>query len=123
MNPWIYLSLAIFLEIVGMTLLKASDGFARIGIGAASIACYVVCFAMLAIAITKIPVGVAYAIWSGVGIIAIALIGWLAFKQNLNIIQIACIAMIALGAIGLQMSTPIEHTRTEQAHKSDEISS
>ncbi|MFC4293161.1 DMT family transporter [Sphingorhabdus arenilitoris] len=105
MNPWILLAVAIIFEIAGTSFLKASDGFTRWGIGAASIACYWVCFAFLALAITKIPVGVAYAIWSGAGILAIALIGWLIFKQNLSAVQMGCIALIIVGAVGLNMTT------------------
>ncbi|NJM49514.1 MAG: multidrug efflux SMR transporter [Sphingomonadales bacterium] len=113
MNAWILLAIAIIFEIAGTSLLKASDGFTRWGIGAASIACYWVCFAFLAIAITKIPVGVAYAIWSGVGILAIALIGWIIFKQNLSILQMACIAMILTGAVGLNLTTQVEAQTAE----------
>jgi multidrug transporter EmrE-like cation transporter len=105
MSPWILLAIAIAFEIAGTSLLKASDGFARWGLGAASMACYWVCFGFLAAAIKTIPVGVAYAIWSGVGIVAIALIGWLVFRQSLSAIQIGFILMILTGAIGLNLTT------------------
>lgn len=106
MNAWALLAVAIAFEIAGTSLLKASDGFARWGYGMGSMACYWVCFAFLAAAIKTIPVGIAYAIWSGVGIVAIALIGWLAFRQSLSIAQIAFIALILIGAVGLNLSTP-----------------
>jgi multidrug transporter EmrE-like cation transporter len=108
MNAWILLAIAIAFEIAGTSLLKASDGFARWGLGAASMACYWVCFAFLAAAIKTIPVGVAYAIWSGVGIVAIALIGWLVFRQSLSVVQTGFILLILVGAIGLNLSTPQE---------------
>lgn len=110
MNPWLLLALAIALEIAGTTLLKLSQGFARPWIGAMSIAAYALCFWLLAFAITRIPVGVAYAIWSGVGILAIALIGWVAFRQSLSPAQIGFIALILIGVIGLNLSTPAETT-------------
>ena len=106
MNAWVFLAIAIVFEIAGTSLLKMSDGFTRWGIGAASIACYWVCFGFLSVAIKTIPVGVAYAIWSGVGILAITIIGWLAFKQGLSALQIGCIGLIAVGAAGLNLSTP-----------------
>ncbi len=106
MNAWILLAVAIAFEVAGTSLLKASDGFTRWGYGAASMACYWICFGFLAAAIKTIPVGVAYAIWSGIGILAITIIGWFWFKQSLNLAQIACIALIAVGAIGLNLSTP-----------------
>lgn len=105
MNAWVYLAIAITFEIAGTTLLKASDGFARIGLGMAAMACYWVCFGFLAVAMKSIPVGVTYAIWSGVGIVAITLIGWLLFKQSLNGIQMGFIALIFIGAIGLNLTT------------------
>jgi small multidrug resistance pump len=105
MNAWIYLAIAIAFEIAGTSLLKASDGFSRLGFGIGSIACYWVCFGFLAVAMKSIPVGVAYAIWSGAGIIAIAVIGWLVFRQSLSVAQIAFIALIFVGAIGLNLTT------------------
>lgn len=109
-NPWLLLALAIALEIAGTTLLKMSDGFARTMLGMAAIAAYAMCFWLLAFAIVRIPVGVAYAIWSGVGILAIALIGWAAFRQTLSPAQIGFIALILIGVIGLNLSTPTETT-------------
>lgn len=106
MNPWILLAIAITFEIAGTSLLKASDGFARWGLGMASMACYWVCFGFLAAAIKTIPVGVAYAIWSGVGIVAIALIGWVVFRQALSMSQTGFIVLILIGAIGLNLTTP-----------------
>lgn len=108
MNAWVLLGIAILFEVIGTSLLKASDGFTRWGLGMASIGCYWICFGFLAVAIKAIPVGVAYAIWSGVGIVAIAVIGLILFKQNLSIVQIACIGLIAIGAIGLNLTTQIE---------------
>ncbi len=66
------------------------------------------CFWLLGFAFTKIPMGVAYAIWSGVGITIIAVVGVLVFRQSLSLIQIGCIALIAVGAVGLNLSTPTE---------------
>lgn len=106
MNAWVLLAGAITLEVAATTLLKSSNGFARPLHGVASILLYSMCFWLLAFAITRIPIGVAYAIWSGVGIVAITLIGALAFRQSLTLIQIACIALIAIGAIGLNLATP-----------------
>jgi multidrug transporter EmrE-like cation transporter len=106
MNAWILLAIAIGFEIAGTSLLKASDGFTRWGLGMASMACYWVCFGFLAAAIKTIPVGVAYAIWSGVGIVAIALIGWVVFRQSLTLVQTGCIMLILVGAIGLNLTTP-----------------
>ena len=107
MNAWIFLAIAIAFEIAGTTLLKMSNGFARIGIGAASILCYWVCFGFLVVAIKSIPVGIAYAIWSGAGILAIAVIGWVVFRQELSAMQLGFITLILIGAVGLNMTTQV----------------
>ncbi len=112
-SPWVLLAGAILFEVIATSLLKASDGFARPAFAAASIASYCVCFVFLAVAITRIPVGVAYAIWSGAGIIAIALIGWLAFRQTLSPLQIGFMALILVGAIGLNLTTTSEAAPTQ----------
>ncbi len=105
MNAWILLAIAIAFEIAGTSLLKASNGFSRWGLGVGAMACYWVCFGFLAAAFKTIPVGIAYAVWSGVGIVAIALIGWLLFRQSLTMAQTGFILLILVGAIGLNLTT------------------
>lgn len=105
MSPWLYLAAAIALEVVGTTLLKLSNGFERPLIGMLSIACYSACFWVFAPALKAIPVGVAYAIWAGVGIVAVAFIGAAFFGQRLGAAQVACIALVLVGAVGLRLTT------------------
>jgi len=106
MNAWMLLGAAIALEIAATSLLKASAGFGRPGFGIAAIALYAVCFWLLGLAFTRIPMGVAYAIWSGVGIAAITLIGVIIFRQPLTATQAGFILLIVVGAVGLNMATP-----------------
>ncbi|NJC34988.1 small multidrug resistance pump [Sphingomonas jejuensis] len=106
MTAWIMLGLAIALEIAATSLLKAANGFTRPAYGVASIALYAACFWLLGHAFTRIPMGIAYAIWSGVGIAAIALIGWSLFRQPLTAVQVGCIGLILAGAVGLNLATP-----------------
>lgn len=108
MTAWLLLALAIAFEIAGTSLLKASQGFTRPWIGGASMVAYGFCFWLLAFAITRIPVGVAYAIWSGAGIVAITVIGWLIFRQQMNAVQLGFIALILIGSVGLHLATPGE---------------
>lgn len=105
MNPWILLAGAIVLEVAATTLLTASRGFTRPAYGIASMALYSICFWLLAFAVTRIPVGVAYAIWSGVGVASIALIGFVLFRQALSVTQLGFMALILIGAVGLHLST------------------
>jgi small multidrug resistance pump len=114
MNAWLLLAIAIAFEIAGTSLLKASNGFSRMGLGVASMACYWVCFGFLALAMKNIPVGVVYAIWSGAGIVAITIIGWLVFRQNLNATQIGFIVLICVGAIGLNLTTSAHAEETQR---------
>ncbi len=104
-SAWALLATAIFFEIVATSLLKASAGFTRPAYGLGAMVCYALCFWPLALAITRIPVGVAYAIWSGAGIVAIALIGWVVYRQSLSAAQIGFIALILVGAVGLNITT------------------
>lgn len=83
-----------------------SDGFEKAAWGVASMALYTGCFWVLAPALKTIPVGVAYAIWAGVGIAAAAIIGVFAFDERLGVAQASFIALIMAGAIGLRLTTP-----------------
>jgi small multidrug resistance pump len=103
LNAWALLGVAIVLEIFATSLLKASNGFARPWFGVGSIFLYSICFWAMAGVMTKIPVGVTYAIWSGVGIVGITLIGWTVFRQQLSPAQLACIGLIVIGAVGLNV--------------------
>lgn len=105
MNAWLFLSAAIALEVTGTFLLKLSNGFEKWQWGTLSILCYSACFWVLAPAMKVLPVGVVYAIWAGVGIVAAALIGVLAFNERLGALQLVCIAMVLIGAVGLRITT------------------
>ena len=106
MNPWLLLGATIALEVAATSLLNASNGFARPLYGLAAVTLYALCFWILAFVFQRIPMAVAYAVWSGVGIAAIALIGTFAFRQTLAPVQLLFIALIAIGAVGLNLTTP-----------------
>lgn len=105
MKVWILLSIAIAFEVAGTMLLKASQGFEKPLIGMLAILCYTICFWMFAPVLKVLPAGVAYAIWAGVGIATVSVLGVLIFKQSLNLAQVGFIVLIAAGAIGLSLST------------------
>lgn len=105
MNAWIFLACAIALEVTGTFLLKLSNGFEKWHWGALSIFCYSACFWVLAPAMKILPVGVVYAIWAGVGIVAAAVIGVFVFGENLSALQYLFIAFILGGAIGLRATS------------------
>lgn len=105
MNPWIFLAIAIALEVTGTFLLKLSHGFEKWHWGALSILCYSACFWVLAPAMKVLPVGVVYAIWAGIGIVAATAIGILAFDEKLGLFQYLCILLVLVGAVGLRLTT------------------
>lgn len=105
MSGWVFLAGAIALEVVGTFLLKLSNGFQHLHWGVLSITSYAACFVAFAPALKVIPVGVAYAVWSGIGIVAAALIGMFAFGERLGPLQLASVALIIVGAVGLRLTT------------------
>ncbi|ALN79188.1 MULTISPECIES: DMT family transporter [Lysobacter] len=100
---YLYLTIAIAAEVVATSALKASEGFTRtvpsliVGIG------YATAFYFLSLVLRTVPVGVAYAIWSGVGIVLIAAIGWLFMKQTLDAGALAGIGLIVAGVAVIQL--------------------
>ncbi len=78
---FVYLSVAIIAEVIATSALKASEGFSRLGPSLLVVAGYSIAFYCLAMVLKTVPVGIAYAIWSGVGIVLIAIVGALFFKQ------------------------------------------
>ena len=93
----IILGAAIVCEVVATSALKASGGFTRPAPSAVTAVGYLVSFYLLSLALKTIPVGVAYAIWSGLGIVLIAAIGWLVFGQRLDAPALLGMALIIAG--------------------------
>lgn len=99
MPIWLLLGLAIVAEVVGTSLLKLSEGFSRPGPTLGTLACYGLAFYLLALTLDRLSVGIAYAIWSGVGVSLIALVGWLVFGQRLLPAELLGIGLIVLGVV------------------------
>lgn len=100
MNWW-YLCVAIVLEVVATSALKASDGFTRLLPSVVVVVGYAAAFYTLSISLRTMPVGVVYAIWSGVGVVLITLVGWLLFGQKLDGPALLGIVLISAGVIVL----------------------
>lgn len=103
LSPWTYLAIGIFLEVVGTTCLKLSNGFSLPVPATLSVLCFLVALYTLSISVLAIPIGVVYAIWSGAGIVLITIIGALYFAELLAPIKLAFIAIILVGVVGLQV--------------------
>ncbi len=104
---YFFLAIAIVAEVIGTSALKAAEGFSRPLPSLVVVVGYGIAFYFLSLALKVIPVGIAYAIWSGVGVALITLIGWLLFKQRLDAAALAGIAMIVAGVVVIQLSSSV----------------
>ncbi|HHX91906.1 MAG TPA: multidrug efflux SMR transporter [Paracoccus sp.] len=100
---WLYLGAAILFETIGTTALHASQQFSRFWPSVLVVGAYGISFYLLAMVLRHIPVGVAYAIWSGLGICLIALIGYVVFGQRLDPPAIAGLTLIIAGIVVIQL--------------------
>ena len=99
MQNWLYLVIAIGCEVAATSALKASEGFTRPLPSVVVVTGYVLAIYLLSLTLRTIPVGVAYAIWSGVGVALIAVIGWLFLGQKLDAPAIAGLVLIVAGVV------------------------
>ena len=100
---WILLYFAIAFEVAATTLTKMSDGFKSFTISFWMIIFYAISLICFNYALNKIDVGLAYAIWSGIGTVAITIIGVTMFKEQLSTAKILAIALIILGVLFLNI--------------------
>lgn len=100
---WVYLGSAILAEVIATSALKSADGFTRLWPSVITVAGYAVAFYFLALTLRDIPVGVAYAIWSGVGIVLISLVGALFFKQHLDAPAVLGMGLIIAGVVVMNL--------------------
>ena len=97
MKQYLILLLAIICEVVATSALKQTEQFTRLVPSLITLAGYAGAFYFLSMVLRSIPLGIAYAIWSGAGIVLVALVGWLVFKQHLDLPAIIGICMILGG--------------------------
>ena len=100
---YLYLGIAIISEIFATTMLKDTNGFTVLVPSLFTIAGYGLAFFMLSLCVQSIPTGIIYALWSGIGIVGIAVLGWLVHKQTLDIPAIAGIVLILAGVIVIKL--------------------
>lgn len=102
---WLYLILAIILELFGTSMMKLSNGLTVLWPTIAMFAGYVLCFIFLSFALKTIDMSVAYAIWSAVGIVLIAIIGIVFFHENITFVKLAGILLIVTGVITVKLNS------------------
>ena len=102
---WLYLALAIVLEVAGTTSMKLSEGFTRLVPTVLLVVFYALSFSLMTLALKRIDVGVAYAIWSGVGTALIAGIGIIWFREPATVVKLVSLGLIIAGVVGLNLSS------------------
>ncbi|MEK8093119.1 multidrug efflux SMR transporter [Methylocystis sp. IM3] len=99
---WLYLAIAILSEVIASSALPASGGFRNPLPTLLVVTGYGAAFYFLSLTLEEIPLGVAYAVWSGVGLALISLVGWIYYKQSLGAAEIFGIVLITLGVVILK---------------------
>jgi quaternary ammonium compound-resistance protein SugE len=101
--PWIILIGAGLLEIVWAIALKFADGFTRFWPSAIGLAAAVASFVMLSWALKSLPVGTAYAVWMGIGVLGVAIAGMTALGESASVLRLTFLGLILAGIIGLRL--------------------
>lgn len=100
---WIYLVTAGFFEVGWAMGLKYSQGFTKILPSAITVAGMVTSFYFLSLSLKSLPLGNAYAIWTGIGTVGTVVLGIILFKEPINVMRMICIALIVVGIVGLKL--------------------
>ena len=106
---WFYLAVAIVSEVIGTLALKASDGFSDPKTSAICVVGYGVAFYFLSVVVKTIPVGIAYAVWAGSGIVLVAAFGAIWFKQIPDLAAIIGMTLIILGVVVINVFSDSSH--------------
>lgn len=109
LTAYALLGIAIFAEVAGSSFLLASNGFTRLWPSLAVVGFYVLSFFLLAQVLKVVPLGVAYAIWSGVGVAATALVGFVVFRQALDLAAVLGIGLIMAGVLVMNLFSGAGH--------------
>ncbi|MFC7686342.1 DMT family transporter [Ureibacillus sp. GCM10028918] len=118
---YLYLALAIIGELIGTSLLKASEGFSKLYPTIGLVMAFVGSFFFLSLAIKSIPLNTAYALWSGIGLVATTIISVLIWKEKINIASVIGISLILIGVVILNLYGP-GHGEASSNEKTSESS-
>ncbi len=105
LHPWLIMCLAIIFEVIGTTCLKLSEGFTKVVPSILIFVFYGISFVLLALALKKLDLGIAYAVWAGAGTALIALIGVFFFSDSLSLLKVISLLLVIIGIIGLKMAS------------------
>jgi len=102
---WLYLLIAGLFEVGWAIGLKYTEGFSRLWPSLATVAAMIISLGFLGLALKTLPVGTAYAIWTGVGAVGTAILGIYLFAEPANAMRLACIGLIVSGIVGLKLAS------------------
>jgi small multidrug resistance pump len=102
--PWVILSIAILLEVAGTTSMKLSRGFVEIVPAIGMVVFYLAALAAVSLAMKRLELSTAYAVWSGVGTALTALIGFAYFRETVTALKLGSILLVVAGVVGLSLS-------------------
>jgi quaternary ammonium compound-resistance protein SugE len=100
---WLYLFLAGLLEVGWAIGLKYTQGFSRLWPSIGTVACMAVSFAFLSLALKTLPMGTAYAVWTGIGAVGTAVVGMVLLGESRDVARIVCLVLIVGGIVGLKL--------------------
>jgi quaternary ammonium compound-resistance protein SugE len=103
--PWIYLGLAGLFEVVWAIGLKYTDGFTRLWPSVVTASAMIASIVLLAMAVKHLPIGTAYAIWTGIGAIGAVIFGIVLFGDSASPARLACVALVLIGIVGLKLTS------------------
>ncbi len=107
---WVYLGIAIVAEVIATSALKAAEGFTRLWPSLIVVIGYGIAFLFLSLTLRTMPIGIAYAVWSGTGVALITLIAWLLFGQALDGAALLGLGLIVAGVVVLNVfSKSVSH--------------
>lgn len=114
-GPWLVLLGAILVEVLATTLLKRSNGMSHPAFAAMALLAYLLAIWLFSLVQRWLPMGIVYALWSGLGMVLVALAAWIFWGETVNLWGVVGIALIALGAVMLQISSaPKEQARAPE---------
>ncbi|RDI98139.1 quaternary ammonium compound-resistance protein SugE [Dyella solisilvae] len=102
--PWIYLALAGLFEVVWAVGLKYTEGFSRLWPSVVTVSAMLASIILLAMAVKTLPIGTAYAIWTGIGAVGAVLLGIVLFGDAASPLRLACVALVVIGMVGLKLT-------------------
>ena len=102
--PWIYLMLAGLLEVVWAIGLKYTEGFTRLWPSVITASAMIASIVLLAMAVKSLPIGTAYAIWTGIGAVGAVILGIVLFGDSASPLRLACVGLVVVGMLGLKLT-------------------